>query len=86
MGRLPCIQTFSGFKKKGIYHPIDFAMSVDHRMKIKENGKGEKYLDLTIEQWNIKVMVILIVVGELGLVPGGIKDQRRDLDHTDHTT
>ena len=44
---------------------VDFAIPVDHKMKIKENGKTDKYLDLVKELknlWNMKVMVILIVI------------------------
>ena len=41
-------------------------------MKIKENEKRKKYLVLTRElkkQWNMKVMVIPIVIGALGKIP-----------------
>ena len=42
---------------------------------MKERGKGDKYLDLTRELkklWNIKVTMILIVIGGLGTVSKGL--------------
>ena len=48
---------------------MDFAVSGDHRVKMKESEKRDKYLDLPRElkkQWNIMVMVIPIVIGMLG--------------------
>ena len=49
---------------------MDFAVSVNHSMKIKENEKREKYMDLTREPkiWNMKVMVIPIINGSLEMV------------------
>ena len=35
--------------KKRICHIVDFAVSVDDRVKIKESGKLNKYLDLARE-------------------------------------
>ena len=49
---------------------VDFAVPVDHIVK-KEIEKIEKYLDLDQEQkslWNMKVTVIPIIVGTLGMV------------------
>ena len=40
---------------------MDFAVSANHRVKIKENEKRDKYLDLAWElknQWHMKVTVI----------------------------
>ena len=45
---------------------------MEHRMKMKESKKIDKYQDLTRELkklWNIKVMMILNEVGILGTVP-----------------
>ena len=50
---------------------MNFAVLVDHRLKLKESKKRDKYLNLARELkklWNIKVMVILIVKGTLGTV------------------
>ena len=44
----------------------DFALPADHRVKIKENEKRDKYLDLAGELrklWNIKAMVKTIIIG-----------------------
>ena len=59
-------------KKKKTCQLVDFAVPADHRVKLKENEKMDKYLDLVIELkklWNMKVHVIPIVVGALGTVP-----------------
>ena len=56
-------------KKKGTCRIVDFAVPGDHRVKMKENEKKDKYLDLARElekQWNIKVTVIPIVIGAVG--------------------
>ena len=45
---------------------MDFALPADHRVKFKESGNKDKYLDLARElkkQWNMKVTVIPIIVG-----------------------
>ena len=34
------------YKKKRTYQIVDFAVPVDHRVKLKESEKGDKYLDL----------------------------------------
>ena len=52
---------------------MDFAVPADHRVKLKENEKKVKYLDLARELkkkqlWNMKVTVIPIVIGALGTV------------------
>ena len=56
---------------------VDFAVSVDHRVKLKESDKKDKYLDLAGELkklWNIKVTVLSIVIGALGTVTKGVSD------------
>ena len=52
------------------------AVPADHRLKMKENEKIDKYLDLVGELkkiWNMKVKVISIVVGALGTVPKSLE-------------
>ena len=58
-------------KKKITYHLVDFVFSADHRMKVKESEKLDKYLNLRelIKLWSMWVMVILIIVEVLGTVP-----------------
>ena len=41
-------------KKKRICHLLDFAILADHRVKIKESEKTDKYLDLA---WEMKKAV-----------------------------
>ena len=53
-------------KKKRICLLMDFAILADHRMKIEETEKIDKYLNHSKEfkkLWNMKVTVISIVVG-----------------------
>ena len=53
---------------------VDFAVSVDHRVKLKENEKKGKDMDLAREWkklWNMKVTVLTIVIGSLGTVTKG---------------
>ena len=63
-------------KKERTCQLVDFTVPADHRVKMEENEKMDKYLDLARELkkiWNIKVKVIPIVVGALGTVPKGLE-------------
>ena len=54
---------------------MDFAVQANHRVKLKENEKKDKFLDLARElkkQWNMKVIVIPIVIGDLCTVIKGL--------------
>ena len=53
-----------------IYKILDFAVPVDHRIKLKECEKKGKYLDLgkTMEM----VTIIPIVIGTFGTVTKGL--------------
>ena len=54
---------------------MDFAVPADHRVKMKENEKRYKYLDLAGEMkkvWNMKVTMIQVVIGALGTTPKGL--------------
>ena len=56
-------------KKTRIGKIIDFAVSADHRINLKECEKKDKYLDLARELkklWNMKVTTVPIVIGALG--------------------
>ena len=58
-------------KKQRICHLADFAILVNHRVKIKENDKIYKYLDLArvlVKRWNMMMTVIPIIVGALATV------------------
>ena len=48
---------------------MNFAVQADHKVKLKENEKRDKYLDLARELENLrnkKVTLIPIVIGALG--------------------
>ena len=56
---------------------MDFAVPVDHIIKLKESEKKDKYLDLARELkknklWNMKVTIIPIASGALGTVTNGL--------------
>ena len=58
-------------KKKRICRIVDFAVSADHRIKLKECEKKDRYLDLARELkklWNMHLTIIPIVIGAFGTV------------------
>ena len=62
-------------KKKRTCRIVDFAVLADNRLKIKENEKRDKYLDLAKELKklrNMMVTLIPIVIGVLGTIPKGL--------------
>ena len=62
---------------------MDFDVPADHRVKLKENEKRDKCLDLARELkkiLNTKVTVILIVIGALGTVTEGSVQGPEDLE------
>ena len=52
-------------KKKRTGKIVDFAVPADHRIKLKECEKQDKYLDLARELWNMKVTIVPILIGVL---------------------
>ena len=68
-------------KKKRIFKIVDFAFPADHRIKLKECEKKDKYLDLARELkklWNMLVTIIPIVIGAFVTVTKGLlRDYRR---------
>ena len=62
---------------------MDFAVPADHRIKLKECEKKNKYLDLARElkkPWNMKVTIIPIVIGVFGTVTKGLLKGLEDLE------
>ena len=62
---------------------MDFALPADHRIKLKEREKKDKYLDLARELkklWNIKVTIVPIVIGTFGTVTKGLLKGQEDLE------
>ena len=64
---------------------IIIAVPADHRIKLKESEKKDKYLDLVKELkklWNTKVTIIPIVIGAFGTVTKGLLKRLEDLEKT----
>ena len=64
---------------------MDSTVPADHRVKLKESKKRNKYLDLAMELkklWNMKVTFILIVIGALGIVTKRLVQGLEDLEIT----
>ena len=62
-------------KKKRIFKIVDFAVRADHRIKLKECEKKDKYLDLARELRklrNMKVTIVPIVIGAFGTITKGL--------------
>ena len=69
--------------KKRICKIVDFAVSADHRIKLKECEKKDKYLDLARELkklWNMKVTIVPIVIGAFGTITKGLLKGLEDLE------
>ena len=62
-------------KKERTFRIVKFTVPADHRVKLKECEKRDKYFDLARESkklWNMKVIIIPIVIGALGTVIKGL--------------
>ena len=62
---------------------MDFAVPADHRIKLKECVKKDKYLDLARELkklWNMRVRIVPIVIGAFGTVTKGLLKGLEDLE------
>ena len=62
-------------KNRRILKIVDFAVPADHRIKLKEWKRKDKYFDLARELkklWNMKVTIIPIVIGAFGTVTKGL--------------
>ena len=70
-------------KKDRTCRIVDFAVPVDHGVKLKGREKRDKYLDLAKELkklWNMKVAIILIAVSALGATTKGLVQGLEDLE------
>ena len=70
-------------KKKKTHKIVDFGVPADHRIKLKEYEKRDKYLDLARELKklrNMKVTIIPIVVNDFGMVTKGLLKGLEDLE------
>ena len=69
--------------KKRTCKIVDFAVPADHRIKLKEREKKNKYLDLAREfkkLWKMKVTIIPIVIDAFGTVTKGLYKGLKDLE------
>ena len=61
---------------------MDFAVPVDHWVKLKESEKKDKYLGLARvlnKLWNMNVTFIPIISGAFGTVTKGLLKELEDL-------
>ena len=64
---------------------VDFTVLADHRVKLKENEKRDKYHTLTWELkklWNLKVTVMPIVIGALSIITKRLEQGLEDFEIT----
>ena len=62
---------------------MDFAVPADSRVKIKENEKRDKYLNIAKElrkPLNMRMMIIPIVIGMLRTVLKGLEKEQEELE------
>ena len=62
---------------------VDFAVPADHRIKLEEFEKKDKYLDLARELkklWNMQVTIIPIVIGAFGTLTKVLLKGLEDLE------
>ena len=73
--RRPDLMIVTQRKKKKTCWVVDFAVAADYWVKLKESEKRDKYRDRTWEiknLWNMKMTVMLFVIGVLGTVTKGL--------------
>ena len=81
--RRPDLIIINNKKKKRICKIVDFAVSADHRIKLKECEKKDKYLNVARELkklWNMKMKIVPIVIGAFGTVTKGLFNGLEDLE------
>ena len=52
-------------KDKRNCNTVDFSVSAEHRLKVRESEKSDKYMDVAKSLWNMKITAIPIIVGAL---------------------
>ena len=65
---------------------MNFPVPADHRSKLKESEKSDKYVDFARELktlWNMKVTIIPIVIGVFGTVTLGLVQGLEELEITE---
>ena len=67
---------------------MDFAISVDQKVKIKESEKIDKYMDLARElkkRWNNGSLCACDSLQSLGKETWGIGNQKKNQDNPEHS-
>ena len=62
---------------------MNFAVPADHKIKLKESEKKDKYFELVRKLkklWNMQVTIIPIVIGAFGTVTKGLLNGLGDLE------
>ena len=70
-------------KKKRICKIVDFVITADRKIKLKECEKKDEYLDLARELkklWNVKVTIVPIVTGAFAAATKGLFKGLEDLE------
>ena len=70
-------------KLRRIYQSADFTVPNDHRVKIKESKNIDIYFDLAStlkKQWNTKVTIKSIVIGQLEMFPEDLERRLEKLN------
>ena len=70
-------------KKERTFKIVDFVVSADHKIDLKECEKKDKYLDLARELkklWNWKVTIVPIVIGAFGTITKGLLKSLEELE------
>ena len=81
--RRPDLIIINNKKEKKISKIVDFTVPADHRIKLKEYEKRDKFIDLAREMknlWNMKVTIIPIVIGAFGTVTKELLKGLEDLE------
>ena len=77
-------------QKKKICWILDFVVLADHKVKFLKSEKRDKYLDFAREQnkkqklWNMKMMMISIVIDVIGTMPQKLVKGQEDLKCRGH--
>ena len=73
-------------RDESMWYIVDFAISMDHHVKEKEEENIDKYMDLAAEvrrQFWMKTVIVPIVLGALGTVPTKLSELLKKLEIED---
>ena len=73
-------------REEKTWYIVDFAISMDHHVKEKEEEKVDKYIDLAAEvrrQFRVKIVIVPIALGALGTIPAKLSESLKILEIED---